>query len=82
MEALKQPLESISLTDILTPVQMRVENIMRALSLTELVQERKVSANDIGIEVENFYTVEYMAISGADRESLKKELIELILNGK
>lgn len=55
---------------------------MRALSLTELVQERKVSANDIGIEVENFYTVEYMAISGADRESLKKELIELILNGK
>jgi hypothetical protein len=82
MEVLKQPLDSISLTDILTPVQMRVENIMRALSLSEINPRKSLEQNDMGIDIENWIMLESMTFTGADRESLKKELMELVLNGK
>ena len=82
MEVLKQPLDSISLTDILTPVQMRVENIMRALSLSEINSRKSLEQNDMGIDIENWIMLESMTFTGADRESLKKELMELVLNGK
>lgn len=55
---------------------------MRALSLSEINPRKSLEQNDMGIDIENWIMLESMTFTGADRESLKKELMELVLNGK
>lgn len=72
--------QSMSLVDIMNPKQMAVENLMRALSLTEITPRQTLRKNDIGEEVESWVMTERMAITGKERDELKSLLIELITN--